>query len=35
MKAVAIESTVKLPDADLRLSSTAELTFEKLEKLFF
>lgn len=35
MKAVAIESTVKLPDADLRLSSTAELNFEKLEKLFF
>ena len=33
MKSVGIESSVKLPDADLRLPSTAELTYEKLEVL--
>ena len=33
MKAVGIESTVKLPDADLRLGTTAELSFEKLEEI--
>ena len=35
MKAVGIESTNELPEADLCLPSTAELTYEKLEKLFF
>ncbi len=34
MKSVGIESSVKLPDADLRLPSTAELTYEKLLALF-
>ena len=34
MKSVGIETTVALPDADLRLASTAELTYEKLLALF-
>ena len=34
MKAVGIETTVKLPAADLRLATTAELTYEKLTALF-
>ncbi|WP_191017980.1 beta-phosphoglucomutase [Treponema zioleckii] len=33
MKAVGIETTVQLPEADLRLSSTASLTYEKLVAL--
>jgi alpha,alpha-trehalose phosphorylase len=34
MKSIGIESSVKLPDADLRLPSTAELTYEKLLAMF-
>lgn len=34
IKAVGIESSVELPEADLRLSSTADLTYEKLIGLF-
>ena len=34
MNAVGIETTVQLPESDLRLSSTADLTYEKLLGLF-
>ena len=34
MNAVGIETTVQLPEADLRLASTADLTYEKLLGLF-
>ncbi len=34
MKSVGIETTVKLQNADLRLASTGELTYEKLLALF-
>lgn len=34
MKAVGIETTTVLPQADVRLPSTAELTYEKLTELF-